>query len=144
MAMETYIQVCMYTQIIEYNDDNWVYNLIGMFEKGLFHGQGVLKKENGDAYDGCWVRGRGSGRMHIKYNNGDEYVGDMLNGNYHGVGKMTFHKKLGSYDGDYANNMPHGQGTRIFSNGNKYVGTFYIILVYIHNINCILKYVCMF
>jgi hypothetical protein len=31
---------------------------------------------------------------------------------------------LGSYDGSYARGLRHGRGTRIFANGNKYVGEF--------------------
>ena len=97
----------------------------GHFAKGLFHGMGTFKKENGDRYQGSWERGKPHGHMKIEWvETENTFSGMMRSGLYHGKGKMTFGGGLGYYDGEWERNRPHGQGARVYSNGTRYVGTF--------------------
>lgn len=96
----------------------------GMFERNHYHGKGILRKECGDILDGEWIRGKADGFMKIKYINGDLYEGHMQLGEYHGQGRLLLVQGKGEYDGEWSQGLQRGQGTRIFSNGNKFVGQF--------------------
>ena len=63
--------------------------------------------------------------MKISFTNGDEYEGDMLIGYYHGQGKLTYADGKGYYKGTWARDQMHGNGERLYANGNFFQGTFY-------------------
>lgn len=97
----------------------------GEFDRGQFHGTGTLKCGNGDSWEGQWERGRGGGMMK-RYiaANGHEFKGILRQSLRHGKGRQTYGPGRGYYDGDWERDKPHGQGVRVYSNGNQYAGTF--------------------
>jgi hypothetical protein len=62
----------------------------------------------------------------IKYANGDIYIGDIKNKKRHGEGKMSYSKKSEylEYDGNWQEDFQHGNGTLLYKNGARYVGSF--------------------
>ena len=97
---------------------------IGCFQRGMYHGYGVLRKATGDTYNGEFSHGKPSGEQLIEYTNGDVYKGNMLLGVLNGKGKFMWAKGRGFYDGDWIRGRFHGEAIRVYSNGNKYMGTF--------------------
>jgi hypothetical protein len=60
---------------------------------GQPHGQGKMKFENGDFYDGNWLKGKLHGHASAKLladGNSKEYEGEFQNGKQHGLGKFTW------------------------------------------------------
>ena len=54
---------------------------------------------------------------------GEKYEGDLLNGKFHGCGRLTMAD--GSvYEGDFRNGLFHGVGTIYSPNGNIFRGKF--------------------
>ena len=100
----------------------------GCFSQDCFHGNGTLKKENGDIITGEWQRGRSEGKVEITYTSaGESFVGDMVAGEFYGKGKFQYSKKKGGgyYDGNWVKGKKHGSGVRIYADGSKFVGNFF-------------------
>ena len=51
--------------------------------------KGILKKKNGDIYEGEWKNGEFNGKGIYKYNNGNKYEGEFKDGNKDGKGIFT-------------------------------------------------------
>lgn len=54
----------------------------GKFKEGYYHGNGVLKWENGDVYEGSWKRSRMDGPGLFKRNDGSILKGSFKNNYY--------------------------------------------------------------
>ncbi|KAA6401525.1 MAG: putative 2-isopropylmalate synthase [Streblomastix strix] len=90
----------------------------GQWVRDEIHGKGVAVYSEGDIFDGEWEhnkRANGSGRL--LYANGDIYTGSFVNEQRHGFGELLLVNgdyfrinKQGSYDGEWANGLPHGIG----------------------------------
>lgn len=128
---------------LESSTEGQAYSYEGQFLKGEFHGEGSYNSENGiesyiqkgtfqngymiqgvsehyqgdekpaSIYTGSFVEGIASGKGKIEYfANLDEYLQDWSK------------NKVKSYEGDWANGEPNGQGTVIYKNGTKITGNF--------------------
>lgn len=114
----------------------------GIFKEGKFNGKGKLTQGNGDVYDCQWLDGVPNGKGVIKLNDGSFQMGDFTNGSLTS-GKMVdsngniregrfkdgeiMGKGLSvydgyTYDGYFKNNMPDGDGTLEYPNGDKFEG----------------------
>jgi uncharacterized protein (TIGR02145 family) len=110
----------------------------GEFKNGIFEGKGKLEffgrslNEQGDGHtivDATWVNGEArSGTYEITYF-GEEgitenYSGDMKGLGLIGDGYGKIKDPFYSYEGQFKNGYPNGQGTRINSNGQIEKGNF--------------------
>ncbi|ESU44943.1 Putative MORN domain protein [Giardia duodenalis] len=83
----------------------------------------------GEEYVGTFKNNirHGSGRL-LLTTTGDIYEGDFVEGHLEGTGKITYGSKnemhAETYVGEFANGLPHGQGTILFSDGSWYKGQF--------------------
>ena len=79
---------------------------------GQPHGPGKMKFENGDIYDGEWLKGKLHGYASAKLfspGNLKEYEGEFQNGKQHGLGKFTWSDGE-FYDGEWKSGLFHGPG----------------------------------
>ena len=70
---------------------------------------------------GKWINGilHGLGSRQL-INEQELYEGEFIDGKLNGRGKMT--SKTCWYEGFFRNNLEHGKGLKVYSNGNKYRG----------------------
>lgn len=123
--------------------DGEAYSYEGQFIKGEFHGEGDYHVENGM---GSYTRKGSFQNGYIvqgvcEYFQFDEklvciYTGSFIQGSESGKGKIEYFcnldedlqdwskNKVKSYEGDWANGEPNGQGTVIYKNGTKITGNF--------------------
>jgi hypothetical protein len=116
---------------------------VGEFLNGLFHGHGVNKYPENDAfnrtsYDGEWKEDERSGNGTFIWKTGKKYVGNFLNDLYHGHGVLTYPEddkfERASYDGEWKEDKKSGNGTMIWKSGQKYVGAWSNDLYHGHGI----------
>jgi hypothetical protein len=87
----------------------------GQILDGQMHGHGKLKYENGEYYDGEWVKGRLEKSLFFSIRLRNDLV---LIGKRHGKGEYVYNdgtRFIGMWDSDRI----HGEGTSIYPNGNK-------------------------
>jgi hypothetical protein len=109
----------------------------GEWCNAAFHGQGAFVLPNHDFYIGRWVEGVMQG-----YGTSKNYQGMHRQGLKHGVGKLekptgtyegnfvgneeqgycSFKVDGETYDGEWSNGKPHGQGAFTWANGDSYGG----------------------
>lgn len=83
---------------------------------GRWQGDGLLEGvygfPNGDAYRGGWNEERmvREGRGTCRSANGDEHEGDWLDGQRHGAGVMRYADTGAVYTGQWAGDLPSGEG----------------------------------
>src|SRR5688572_17134312 len=85
----------------------------GQILDGQMHGQGKLTYENGEYYDGEWVRGE------FVVSSVPSMFLMIYSGKRHGRGEYLYNdgsKYIGTWDADRIN----GEGTSWYPNGNKY------------------------
>jgi len=108
----------------------------GEFKNGLIEGYGVSKFYNGDEYTGLWKNHKIDGEGFYRYADGTTKVGIWREGSFvgtvsatkgcisgdcdNGFGILVYND--GRYTGDFKAGKPEGQGTLIWSDGNKYTG----------------------
>lgn len=94
----------------------------------LRHGQGSIRYDCGDAYEGQWSNDKRSGKGKYKYACGDTYDGEWLDGMYHGQGSYIGSLNGGGgdeYIGEWAADKPHGRGRYLYrETGATYEGDF--------------------
>ncbi|KAL7549936.1 hypothetical protein ACHAWF_013191, partial [Thalassiosira exigua] len=99
----------------------------GPLKENTPHGLGKLVIK-GSTYTGDFVDGKFTGSGELRKANGEWYKGKFLDRMKHGIGECTFRNgdeysdKEGVYEGNFANNLCHGQGTIKYSNGEVYEG----------------------
>lgn len=91
----------------------------GEFSDGLFNGEGRLELANGSVYQGAFLHGALHGKGVLRYSDTHYYDGEFVSGQMQGHGKLI--KADDEYIGQFANDMPNGQGTWK-QDGNLYVG----------------------
>jgi len=121
----------------------------GDFRSGLEHGNGLLLLHDGSMYKGNWSQGMPNGQGHRLYSNGNMYTGKWKDGRRHGTGifkwkdadqrsyshTSPFLKVLNgdeanqencnmTYNGDFENDVPHGNGVLTYPSGDIYEGSF--------------------
>ena len=86
----------------------------GETKNNIPHGKGILTSENGDKYEGYFVRGEknGGGRLTTRGGN-SEYIGNFSKGKRSGQGVEFSTSAVGTwkYEGEFENDKPHGLGT---------------------------------
>jgi hypothetical protein len=87
----------------------------GEFRNGVPHGKGVLYQTNGKMQEGYWNEGEYLGTQSQPDKGCIE--GDCANGN----GTYIF-KEGDRYLGTFRNGLPHGRGTVFYANGERYEG----------------------
>jgi hypothetical protein len=101
-----------FSQLYYYNDttfDEFKYE--GDFNKGMFNGKGILKKNNLKIYEGEFKNGSITGYGFIFNKNNDVlYKGYLLNGKFNGKGILynSFNKII--YEGDWICGLKEGYG----------------------------------
>lgn len=93
----------------------------GRFVDGQRQGRGKLTMQNGDVYEGNFLRNRMSGEGTMTYATGDRYVGQWSNDQRHGKGKYYF-KSRERYEGEFIFGEFEGQGTMYYPDGAYYSG----------------------
>ena len=88
----------------------------------LFTGYAV-RKENGFTYEGQMLNGQRHGYGKITWDSGNVYTGDFYYGVRTGKGELVFING-DRYTGDFVNNARCGQGTYVWSSGDIYTGGF--------------------
>lgn len=139
---------------LRYWSQHKVFKLLrGNFEDDLAEGECYQEKQNGDVYEGEFVKGVYNGKGNYKYNNhvkyleydgfykdgllhpegvlkyanGDVYEGQFNKGIIEGSGKYTYSAENPTYSyyiGSFKNNMFEDSGRLFYKNGNTYVGQF--------------------
>lgn len=111
---------------------------IGQWQAGFMHGRGVLQHIYGDRYEGEFMKGYFFGRGRFTWADGGFYEGEYiaLRGGYeHGVefpdpngkrnGRGARHWVSGDrYDGEWKDDMMHGEGIITKASGGRFLGTF--------------------
>jgi hypothetical protein len=63
----------------------------------MLHGQGLLRYENGDQYEGTFFDGQRHGKGRMVWKEGHWYEGDWLRDRRHGEGKFSKVSALGYF-----------------------------------------------
>jgi len=117
----------MYSTDVKVMDYKFRY--AGYFKDNLFHGLGILEKENGWIYKGEF-RDNVSNGYGIEISDSGRYEGFWINGRYQGYGEFYYTNKNGNsgknleYKGGYYNGVRDGIGIISFEDGGKYFGSF--------------------
>jgi hypothetical protein len=94
----------------------------GHAENGKKHGRGVHRYANGTVFNGNFLNGKPNGFGTLTERDGVKYRGQFRNGVKEGYGLMLW--KTRTYDGEWLQDKPHGQGRVVWSNGAIYTGHF--------------------
>ena len=79
---------------------------------------------DGSVFEGGFVDGKSVGKGRLVSKNGDYYEGSVLENVASGLGVSE--NNVMRYEGEFQNNLPHGQGTEILFDGrSRFVGTFF-------------------
>jgi hypothetical protein len=93
----------------------------GFDSEGRRNGNGIYHWNNGDRYEGPFLRGKRHGQGGFIWANGDKYTGGYRNGKKHGHGSYNWINGA-SYNGQYAYGKRHGRGTFVSVEGSRYDG----------------------
>lgn len=97
----------------------------GEFVQGLPQGKGTYTWADGERFVGFFDKGipqiPHSGCYVADLRLRGRYQGACQNGKAHGRGKAT---GIDTYEGEFSNGLTQGQGTYIWSNGDRYIGQF--------------------
>merc|ERR1711971_971342 len=105
----------------EYRGDDEAARLMydGGWKDKAAEGNGVMKWQNGDRYEGDWVAGLREGKgKYLSKATGGKYEGEYAADLKEGLGKYTF-ANGDSYDGQWKAGLRHGQGTYAWEEGVK-------------------------
>jgi hypothetical protein len=95
----------------------------GQFANGLPNGQGTYTWLDGASYTGQFQNGKikhvGCDVVDLRLRG--SYKGECRNGKAYGKGKAV---GIDTYQGEFINGMPDGQGTYIWQNKDRYIGKF--------------------
>ncbi|GMG17885.1 unnamed protein product [Phytophthora fragariaefolia] len=132
---------------LESNGKHTFYTYNGRWKDGEMHGAlGVYSFSDGGKYRGEFIHNAPSGNGTVVYPNGVKYTGAFADGKFQGfgvmemergfcyegefvrgqrcgVGKLQMHQSGAVYEGEFYNNMRHGQGTETSTLGYSYTGT---------------------
>ena len=95
----------------------------GDMYSNVIHGRGLLKRSNGDFYDGEFENAVFNGEGVYQWSNSKlKYKGQFRNGFLHGYGVL--HNYNGIYEGEFRRGLMSGKGLINFYNGDKSSGEF--------------------
>ena len=122
--------VTMTTHLHDLARENREYGHKGNYEKGAYHGFGILDYKNEFKYVGFFLKGKMDDpeKGKIEYPNGTIYKGGIKKGKKEGKGTINY-EDGSSYIGDFSNDKMEGKGEQIIMNPDgtykeKYVGEF--------------------
>jgi hypothetical protein len=117
------IKNCKYGLGVEYKfgDNNSRYKYFGYFKDNMFHGLGMLLKEQNYSYIGEFRNGKFSG-FGIEKCKAFTYQGFFKNNKYCGYGEYCFMKT--SFTGCYLEGQKEGAGFAKFEDGCSYIGLY--------------------
>jgi hypothetical protein len=105
---------------------NWVngirYKYMGYFRNNLFHGYGILIREDGLIYQGEFRDGKVSG-FGIEIINEKVYQGFFMDGKYHGYGELVINGTT-KYKGCFNMGVRDNIGWSQNDDGTKYIGNY--------------------
>ena len=100
----------------------------GDLSNKLKHGYGIYTWSYGDSYTGDWLNDKQHGHGVYQFANGGRYEGEFREGEFNGEGTLRNQAKedddIVEYVGHWVSSLPHGRGTALYKNGDKYEGTF--------------------
>ncbi len=109
--------------------------MTGIYGNRKRNGQGKMTYSNGNVFEGEWLNDKikdGVGTMTYKilYTDGpspdsfytNTYTGNFVNGKRQGRGKILINRSKYYYDGEWHNDMRHGDGVMINDNEDVFVG----------------------
>lgn len=94
----------------------------GNWKNNNFNGQGTFTWADKSKFVGNFKNGKKEGNGKVYYPNGKVLYDGTWKNDTKENGKQN--DKDGTYTGAFKNNLPHGQGTFIWKDNSKYVGTF--------------------
>ena len=103
----------------EYVAKNFKYD--GEFKDGLKEGRGVYVWDNGNRYEGPFVKDAPDGEGKYTFANGDSYNGEVKQGALTGRGVYVT-KSGDTLEGSFVNGSQQGTGTQRFASGDRYEG----------------------
>ena len=111
--------------IVYFNGDSYVGEVDG---NGLKSGHGILKRTNGNVYDGEFKDDRRHGKGKLTWAAGTMHGGDIYEGEYkeglmNGKGKLTF-TNGDIYEGEFKDGKRHVRGKYTWADGDVYDGEF--------------------
>ena len=92
-------------------------------EDGKPHGKGTLTFDEGGYYAGEFKHGKAHGQGTTHYPEFFTYVGEHRDGRGHGLGVYENHSTGETYEGFVVNDMKHGRGKLVKSDGTVIEGT---------------------
>ena len=98
----------------------------GQIKNDLENGYGTYKWDNGEVYEGYWVKGERTGKGKYTWKeSGDIYEGDFINSVRTGKGKYTWKESGDIYEGDFINSIRTGKGKYTWKeSGDIYEGDY--------------------
>lgn len=108
-------------QILEYPDKSQYY---GQLKEGKKQGLGRLVSQTGGVVEGSYDNDLLHGEARIFKENGDVFQGIFVKGKAENKGKYTKASGKEYYEGEFKNDQPHGQGLIRYPNGDMYAGGF--------------------
>lgn len=92
----------------------------GSWQNGKPEGMGQETLPDGERYRGTWSGGRRVGHGELNRSDGSRYVGDFAEGVRAGIGSER--SAAGLYHGDWADDLPNGEGEYFGNDGASYRG----------------------
>ena len=108
-----------------FGKETWEFGKIkfqGQYVNGTKNGKGRYEWSDGSYYDGMFVNGSFSGQGTYYFADTERtYIGQFEDNLFDGKGQMTQKDRV--YTGDFKQGNKCGQGTLVYANGNKYIGS---------------------
>ncbi len=92
--------------------------------RGQKHGDGRMKYDNGNEYEGQWIDNKRDGKGKTKYASGNVYTGSWKTGKRHGFGVFIIKKTGDIYRGNWANGLKSGPGVYEYDDGELDVSSY--------------------
>ena len=102
-------------------DISW---LAGGAKPKLEYKEHKYKCPHGGVYTGEWLGGFRHGKGTQTFADGTYYTGEWFLGQCHGKGMFVNNKNGITYEGEFKDNVVHGQGKEVDKDGTVYIGEF--------------------
>lgn len=86
-------------------------------KKGQKHGNGKMRYDNGNEYDGQWKANKRDGKGTTRYASGNVYIGMWKSGKRHGFGVFHIEKSGDIYRGNWSGGIKSGPGVYEYADG---------------------------
>lgn len=86
-------------------------------KKGQKHGNGKMRYDNGNEYDGQWKANKRDGKGTTRYASGNVYIGMWKSGKRHGFGVFHIEKSGDIYRGNWSCGIKSGPGVYEYADG---------------------------